>query len=412
MDAPLVGRHETEAWKEGTGDTHFFDRVHVGQPDMTGAWQRISAAECDNACDPPRTMVAFGTERDSYFMEQRVLVSQPFCLTQMRFQTKVSEQITEIYKGLKKIPMMYLLDFIRVHAFDMAPTVQVAQMPGFPTFAPTTVNTTSGLTTIDLGSAGALPTSELTFQYLDYLASTLGLEGYSTESGLSAGMFNLITHSRVWHKLVYGNPDVRKMLTMSTVGQVSPLYKLGEGINNDPFGNYAPTFDETQIRFQLMTGGSGGLLNRVFPYVNVASTTGIKRQVNPAWVDAQFGLSFLWHPKAVKIWTPNFKRIHEAVPTVNSAMFGKWTFVNNQGDITLLNNDGTTCVKNNDLQNWFYWLTSMEQGFQYKRPELLMPILHKLDGSGKACATDSPVCGDPPQYVAQNYLNEPVQCET
>ncbi len=409
LDAPLVGRHETEAWKEGTGDTHFFDRVRIGQPDMTGPWQRINAAECQDACDPPRTMVAFGTDRDSYFPEQRVLVSQPFCLNQLRYQTKVSEQISAIYKGLKMIPLMYLNDFIQVHAFDFNPTVQIASMPSFPTFTPTPLNTTSGLTTIDLGGAGNLPTSELTFQYLDYITSTLGLEGYARESGLPDGLFNLITHSRVWHKLVYANPDVRDLIRITNAEQASPLFKLGAGVSTRPFGNYAPTFNETQIRFQHM---GNGILNRVFPYLNVAATTGTKRIPNPAWINANVGLSFLWHPKAIKIWTPLFKRIHEMVPSLNTAMFGKWKFINNQGDITLLEPDGTTCVKNNDLQLWFYWLVQLEQGFQYKRPELLMPILHLLDGSGKACSTDSPICGDLAQYVAQTTSDDPIVCET
>jgi hypothetical protein len=35
-----------------------------------------------------------------------------------------------------------------------------------------------------------------------------------------------------------------------------------------------------------------------------------------------------------------------------------------------------------------------------------MPILHLIDGSGKNCMVDSPVCGANPQYVPQydNYV--------
>lgn len=411
LDSPVVGRHETESWPEGTSDTHLFDRIHIGQPDMTGPWQRIDASECGNACEPPRTMVAFGTERNNYFMEQRVLDSQPFCFNQLRYQTKTSEQIAEIYRGIKKIPIMYLDDFIQTHAFDFSPSVQIATMPTFPTFTPVLGiggNVAESLVTVNLGGAGNLPQSELTFQYLDYLSSILGLQGYSHESGLPAGIYNLITHSRVWHKLVYGNPDIRKMLEFGNVESASTLYKLGEGISNDPFGNYAPTFNETQIRFQHL---GSGVLNRVFPYINVPTTTGIKRIPNPAWINARYALSFLWHPKAIKIWTPLFKKIHEQVPALNTAMFGKWTFINNQGIIRLRNADGTVCDKNNDLQLWFYWICQMESGFQYKRPELIFPILHLVDGSGKDCATNSPVCGEAPQYVVQDYTDNPTFCQ-
>ena len=119
LDSPLMGRHLTEVWKLGTGDTHLSDRIEIGQPDMQQPWQRISAADCANACNPPRVNVAFGTTRGSHYMEQMRLQSQLFCLTQLRYNTKPSEQITRIMAGLKKIPEMYTTDFLRVHAVDL-----------------------------------------------------------------------------------------------------------------------------------------------------------------------------------------------------------------------------------------------------------------------------------------------------
>jgi len=409
MDSPYVGRHQTEAWQDGTGDTHFFDRIHVGQPDLSNGWQRIDAGECEDACSPPRVHVAFGTERNSYYKEQMRLVSQLFCMTQLRHQTRPGEQIAEIYRSLKKIPEIYNTDFIRVHAFDKATTVQIAGS-AFGTFTPDSTppgNITGQLTTIDLGAAGNLPTSELTFPYLNYLTTVLGLEGYSTESGLPDGMYNLITDPRVWFKMTNGAESLKDMMALTSVDQASPLYKIGQGVQR-PFGNIAPTLDKQQIRFQDM---GGGILNRVYPYTNVATTTGIKRQVNSAWVNARYGLSFLWHPKALKIWTPSFSKMHEKVPSINTSFYGRWNFVNPQGLIQYEMPDGTLCTKNNDEQLWFYWLSALELGFQYKYPELLMPILHLIDGSGRDCMTNSPVCGDAPQYQIQSYGDDPDVCE-
>lgn len=410
MDSPVIGRHQTEAWQDGTGDTHFFDRIHVGQPDLTGSWQRINAGECEDACSPPRVHVAFGTERNSYYKEQIRLVSQLFCLTQLRHQTNPAAQIAEIYRSLKKIPDIYNTDFMRVHAVDFAPTVQIAGSD-FATFTPDVTgpvtNISGQLTTIDLGGSGNLPTSELTFQYLDYLTTILGLEGYGTESGLPDGMYNLITDPRVWFKMTNGNQALKDMMALTSPDQASALYRLGQGVQR-PFGNIAPTLDKQQIRFQDM---GNGVLNRVFPYTNVQTTTGIKRQVNPAWVNARYGLSFLWHPRAIKIWTPSFSKIHEKVPSVNTSFYGTWNYVNPQGVIQYEMPDGTACTKNNDEQLWFYWLSALELGFEYMYPELLMPILHLIDGSGKDCMVNSPVCGDAPQYVAQDYSDDPIVCE-
>lgn len=407
LDDPFMGRHETGTWEDGTSDTHYFDAIEIGQPNLLSPWQRISGAECDDACNPPRSHVAFGTTRNSYYPEHQTLMSQLFCLNQLRFQTKPSEQIAEIYDSIRQIPQMYDGNFIATRAFSRGSTVQIAGS-AFSTFTPTAANTGAELVTINLGSAGALPTSELTIPYLDYLTTSLALEGYDKhESGLGANMFNLITHSRVWHKLWYANPDIRGMIKISDVAQANPLYRLGQGISKQPLGNLAPTLDERQIRFQVL---SGGILNRVLPYINTTATTGTKRIPNPAWINARYALSFLWHPKAIKIWTPKPKKIHSMVPSINSAMLGKWTFVNNQGTLSYVGPDGVTCTVNNDQQFWFYWLVYMEMAFEFKRPKLIYPILHLIDGSGKDCFTDSPVCGAAPQYTAQDYSDDPVEC--
>ena len=39
-----------------------------------------------------------------------------------------------------------------------------------------------------------------------------------------------------------------------------------------------------------------------------------------------------------------------------------------------------------------------------------MPILHLVDGSGKDATVNDPVCGTAPQYVAQNYSDNPLVC--
>jgi hypothetical protein len=38
LDSALIGRHQTESWTDGTGDTHVFDRIQIGQPNLTNSW--------------------------------------------------------------------------------------------------------------------------------------------------------------------------------------------------------------------------------------------------------------------------------------------------------------------------------------------------------------------------------------
>lgn len=416
LDSPLLGRHQTEMWKLGTGDAHLSDRIEIGQPNLQERWQIIDATECGNACNPPRTQVGYGTTRGSHYMEQKRLQSQLFCMTQLRYNTRPSEQIGRIMQGLKKIPEMFTTDYLRVHAVDLAPTVQLCGST-YATFTPDITpaapfpNISGQLTEIVLGTAG-FPTSQLTWPYLNYLTTLLGMEGYTEAgSGLPMGMYNLVTDPRAWFLLTNGNDSMKDMMALGDPAQASPLYKIGQGIQK-PFGNIAPTLDRLPIRFMGSGSGATTTLTRVQEYYNVATTTGIRRVTNPAWVNARYQLSFLWHPKAIKLFTPDFKRINEMVPTVNSSLFGKWSFINPQGALIYNNTDGTTCTKNNDEQLWFYWLAALELGFQYMYPELMMPILHLVDGSGKDSTVDDPVCGAAPQYVAQNYSDNPTICET
>lgn len=393
VNEPFMGRHQTRTWEDGK-DELFYDKVHVQQPDYLTQWQRISSEECGNACEPPRTIVAHGTTRDSVFMEQLDMQSQPWCLQQMRGIPHIGQQITEIYKILRTMPQGMMGDFLRTRFTSYHDTLQIAGS-AFTEFAITTANTSTTLATINLGATGNLPTSMLTLPILGYYGQLLGMRGYDQDSGLPAGMRNIVTHSRTWHGLVNQNPELRSQIYPQAIDRLSPLYKIGQGINADPWGFLAPTFDEKQLRFQH---AGNGLLTRVLPYLNTAATTGGKPIVNPAWFNARYAISYLLHPKAAVLYTAAPKKIHESVPSVNTSMFGKWTFINPQGLIEWTNPDGSTCTKNNDHQFWFYWLMHLEAGFRYDQRDLVMPILHLIDGSGASCVVNSPVCGEAPQY--------------
>lgn len=411
LDSSVLGRHETGNWEPGTGDEHFVDRLDIGYPNLNNRWQRISSAECgEDSCAPPRVGVSMGSVRSSYGMDQLDLTSDLFCLTKLMYSTRPGEQVRKWYDSLRKLPQIYSDDYIRVNAAQQNTTIQIAGAD-FDTFTPNTGaggNVSGQLTTINLGGAGNLPTSQLTWPYLQRLTAQLALEGYGDESGLPSMMYNLITEERAWFRLTNGNPELREQFKTDDYKKASPLYKVGEGIQV-PYGNLAPTISKTPIRFQHL---GSGVLNRVYPNTNISGTTGTVREVNQAYLDARYGLSFLWHPKAIKIYTPPGGKLHEKVPSLNSNMFGKWEFVNPlETNFRYVSMDGTSCTYNNDKQLYFYWLAAMQMGFQYQQPQLIMPILHLIDGSGKDCVVDDPVCGSAPQYVEQDYNNNPTICE-
>lgn len=408
VNVPYLGRHQTLVWDYET-DRIYFDKVHIMQPNYLTDWQVIDASECgaDSPCNPPSAFIGFGSTRDSAVMEQIKLRSQPFCLEQLAKVPKVGKQMAKILEVVRQIPLGFTGDFVRARTVSFHDTLQICGST-FSTHTITAGNTAVNLKTIKLTNAAALPASELTWDYLSYQSQVLGLRGYDKMSGLSKGMRNLITHPRTYQKLVGMNPEIKSQLHLVGVKDVSPLYELGTGINADPFGPIAPTFDEHQVRFEHV---GNGLLNRVLPYLNTPATTGEKPVENPAYINARYAISVLNHPRATLVYTGKPKKIGEMIPTVNSAMWGKWDFINPQGVIQWDNPDGTTCQQNNEDQSWFYWLCKLQLGFEYDQRPIEMPILHQIDGSGKDCMVNSVVCGDAPQYVAQDYSGDPDVCE-
>jgi hypothetical protein len=405
--APYLGRHMTDVWPDGL-DTLYFDKIRVPQANFLSPWQR-RAINNDNCTSPtvfPRSFIQWGTTRYTSFMEGKFLQSQTQNLEQLRMVPKLGKQVAEIYRILRQMPLAFLGDFLRTRFASYNPTIQICNA-AFGNLAVTTTNTDIGLASINLGGTANLPDSELTLTYLEYWANVLGMRGYDKESGLARGMRNLVTHPRVYQKLVGLNPEVRSQFFPVTVKDISPLYMEGTGINAQPFGPMAPTFDDHQARFQH---AGNGVLNRVLPYVNVPTSTGAAPVENSAYVNATYALSTILHPKAALLYTAQPTKVHEMIPTINNAMWGTWDFINPQGVIQWTNPDGTVCQQNNDTQWWFYWLCYLEYGFEYQQDYLVLPILHKIDGSGKACFVSQPVCGTDPQYVAQNYSDDPIEC--
>ena len=140
------------------------------------------------------------------------------------------------------------------------------------------------------------------------------------------------------------------------------------------------------------------------------ATTGLKPQVNDAWLNARYAISYIIHPKATTLYTPKPKKVHEMVPTINSAMWGSWDYINDKV-LIYQNPDGTTCTSNNELQWLFYWLCYLELGFKYEQRPLVVPILHLIDGAGKTTMVDNPIAGSVPQYAAQVVSDTPAVCQ-
>ena len=409
-NAPFLGRHKTDIWEDGA-EVRVFDKINVGQPDYTSQWNVRKGADCGMTF-PTKTYVAYGTTRDQFFMENKNVYSQLFSLDQLRTVPKLGKQMTEIYRILRKIPMGFSADYLRTRMLSFNDTLQIcgAAYNSLAITTSTVIDNNAGA--LNIGTAN-LPTSDLSWSYLEYFGQTLGLNGYDSGSGLPTGMRSLITHSRTFQRLVGLNPEIKSQVRLEDFKSASPLYMPGKGINAEPFGRFSPTFDEHQLRYQ---DAGSGYLERVLPYKNVAATTGIKPIINPDWLNARYAISYIIHPEATVLYTPKPKKVHEMIPSINSAMWGSWAYIGGGGENCTSNvliytqPDGTVCTMDNSNGWLFFWLCYLELGFQYEQRPLVVPILHLIDGAGKTTTVDNPIPGAVPQYSAQRVSDTPTVC--
>jgi len=407
---PFIGRHQTETWQDGA-NVRVFDKVHVGQPDYTTQWNDMSGANCAMTF-PTSTFVGWGTTRDQYGMSNINLFSQLMNLNQLRTVPNLQQQMQEIYRNLRRIPMGFTADFLRTRMLSYNDTLYICgstftELPLVLGSPGVTGGVTANASVLNLGSSANLPTSDLNLTYLSYYGTLLGMRGYDIGSGLPPGMRGMVTHPRTFQRLVGLNPELKSQIRLSDFRSASPLYMPGKGINADPFGQYAPTFDDQQIRYQ---DAGNGYLERVLPYLNVAATTGKKPTVNAAYLNARYAITYLAiHPQATTLFTPKPKKVLDLIPSVNTSMWGQWGY-HNEATLSYQQQDGTTCTINNANQFYFYWMCYLELGFKYDQRPLVVPVLHLIDGAGKACMVNTPICGSAPAYVAQDTSDAPPVC--
>src|SRR5271154_4412350 len=119
---PFLGRHQTETWDDGA-EVRVFDKVHVGQPNYQTQWNRRRGQDCNSTC-PTRTWVGWGTTRDEYGMDNRNIYSKLMNLDQLRMIPNLKPQIAEIYRNLRKIPLGFSNDYVRVRMLSQNDTLQ------------------------------------------------------------------------------------------------------------------------------------------------------------------------------------------------------------------------------------------------------------------------------------------------
>lgn len=399
-DDAWIGHVMTGSWDAFTGFEHTYDRIHVAFPDLTGCRTQLSDTNScvENACAPTEKLIGWGSTRKTYNRERESIRTNVLCFDQIDSKAKAREQFTQIIRGLKETTKIINSNWLRLWALRGCETLNIC---GSALLTETVNSALLGTNCNELHlPPGSLPTSKLTIPYLDTFQEPLQFEGYFKMEYIPGGMFKLITDTITARQLREGNPDLQQYFRFSDFTKGGELFKRGI---SSAVGNYAIAFDNYPLRFQRV---SGGLLQRVFPYDNVAATIGIKPEVNTAYTNAAYQISFIWHPEAMRALFASLEEVNPEMPFLVRNLAGKWNFSVDPVLVTTTFNPATglneTCTIDNKRRNQGLWWADFDGGIRYERPELVRAILH-LREPGGSCVVDDPLCGSVPASVVQDY---------
>lgn len=423
-DDAWIGHVATMPWEAFTGTTHTYDRLHVGAPDMSQAWAQFDTTESNylpgttpqgNAASaPPCTTwnpneiaVGWGSERKTYNRFKQSYTTNPLLFDQINTRARAKEQMAEFVRGVKEMTKMIQSDYLRTASLYFSDSLYVCGA-GFVASNPVAISPAvfnGQALEVDIGGIANLPTSELTVQYLQRFYEPLQFEGYFKSKYVPNGVFKLITDPITSQQLVQMNPSLADKWKFDTFQKGGELFKYGMSAG---VGNFGIAWDGFPMRFYW---GSKGVLRRVWPYINVPTTIGVKRQVAKEYLLAPYQISQVWHPEAMKRLVPNLQPVHPDMPFLTRDLGGKWQFFGGNRDKTLvvrtvdLNGVATQTVVDNKRGNIGLLWADFENAIKFERPELIRNVLHMRE---PGCVTDLPSCSTAPAYVSQSWAANPI----
>lgn len=393
-----IGHVQTGTFPAQDGTTHTFDRFNRVYPDLSGSWADVDASACvGTPCDPTEVTIGIGYTRDSYSLQQKSYRTDLFCFDQILSADRAKQQFAYIVENLRDATNHIVSDRLKTEAFRIAGDHWIAGgASGLTAF---TYTSTGNLINVALS---ALPTSKLTAKMLQRRVHPQILRGAIGKMPKGRPpMLELVTDMETLWDLVEGNSELSDKWRFNDFDTASKYYQYGW---MGQIGNYAVRADLFPPRFQVQNGTT---VQRVFPYTNVAATSGIRGQVNDAYINAPIQASFIWHPRAMVSRVRDTTQINPMMPFANRDFGGKWQFV--MDNLTCgLDVNGNPIAVDNSRRNKGRFIADFENSTQGLYTEFCEVILHLRE---PACIVAVPNCTSTPAYVSQGYSSDNDGCD-
>lgn len=406
-----------EAW---TGTQHTRDRFNSVYPNVTNAWNPVTSAGClGTPCDPSENLLGWGSTRLVYGLEQQSWATQLLCFDQEMHITQARQQWSYIISDILKPATSYIQsNYLRKRAAQLVDNKYVANRY-FGTTASTFVFTWVPVAGQEIYiDTNTPPTSvfKLTPQMLQRLVEPLIRIGYLGKNPFSETrppMLELVTDTETTWELdrlggttgVGGTPSVVSNWRFESWDIQSKYWTYGF---TGQLGNYAIRTDPMGLRFNYVGVVAGNYRYQVvLPYKNIASSgagsaPGLKSISNSDYDNAQFGFSYVWHPKVMEFLSAQAQPVNPEMPFASRNFGGKWQFVMNN-----LGADINGCVIENKRGNKGQFIGDFKQAAAPDHTEWGVLIFHKRE---PACVTEINTCNADPGYPTQSYSSANTAC--
>jgi hypothetical protein len=329
----------------------------------------------DNSCLPPVKKVGYAFDTKTFSLRHQAVESDWICLEDLRTS---AFPIDDINNYVKMLADNVNVEWIKRYDNDYLANVNVLSVePGFDT-STSSITFTNDLATITGLTA---PTSVLTTGVLRQIYDTLytdnaGDDGDAvTDDG--SPVFNVMADRATVEQLVKLNEDIRQDIRWSD--RINDLL----GSNGQmllPKKSYAGYVFHSRPFPKRFNDGPEGTLVEVAPYITDSATKGTKAIVNPAYKNAKYTSTVIFHPKAMEWLVPN--------PNLK---VGKVTYdaQNYRGDFRWLAEYDRNC---NPDRNSGYWRAKMACAVKQIYPQWGYYIIHlrcSLAGDLVPCASGS-----------------------
>lgn len=398
----LIGYYETGAFDAYSGTTHTFDRFNSVFPNTTTEWASTNGGSCvGTPCDQDEAKIGWGYTRRTYSLEQQSWGSDLLCFDQIMTKTRAKEHYRQIIDEVLRPATNWIMTaYLQRKAFELAGK-RICVATGLPEWNFTwDAGGYVYLNVTNASGGGALsPTGRLTAEILRTQIKPLYAVG-AVQAG-KEGFENLQLHTDI-DTFRYLGKEAPTLYDAWRFGEFGPaakeFYKYG-------FTGYIGDFMVKCLQFPLRFNKvADGRFQQVLPYTNEAATEGIRSVYNTAYDNAQYQISVINNPRALKVMPFKPEAVNAQMPFMVRDYGGKWQFVTND-----LGADCNGRPIDNSRGNKGKFIADFRLAVKPQRDEWLVALFHKVD---KPCVTIIDVCNSDPGYPAQDYNSANTPCDS